>query len=84
MKILIEMVPDHYDGLLEGCHGFQDAFSILKNGVVLHCQTSGKDQRSIAILCDEAQANRLLELAARLYPAAAADIARGVPFEREL
>ena len=84
MKILIEMVPDHYDGLLEGCHGFQDAFSILKNGVVLHSQTSGKDQRSIAILCDEAQAHRLLALAARLYPAAAADIARGVAFEREL
>jgi hypothetical protein len=84
MKILIEMVPEHYDGLLEGCHGFHDAYSILKNGVVLHCQTSGKDQRSIAILCDEAQANRLLELATRIYPAAAADIARGVAFEREL
>lgn len=84
MKILIEMFPDHYDGLLERCHAFDDACSILKNGVVLHRESAGEDQRSIAILCDEAQASRLLELATRIYPAAVADIARGVVFEREL
>ena len=84
MKILIEMSPEHYDGLLEKCAHWLPEYSILKNGVIVHRQVEGKERRMIAILCRELQAYTLLHAARTLYSPAADDIKRALDPLRDL
>jgi hypothetical protein len=83
MKIVIQMSPEHYDGLLDRCLDSYSEYSILKNGVVTHDEAGGKDRRTIMILCDKEQAETLLHLATRLYPNAAPQIANEIGLARE-
>jgi len=83
VKIVIQMSPEHYDGLLDRCLDSYSEYSILKNGVVTHDEVGGQDRRAIMILCDKEQAENLLHLATRLYPNAAAEIAKEIRLERE-
>ena len=85
VKILIEMVPEHYDGFLSKCVDIGlPEFTLLKNGIVLRRQVAGKEQRFIAILCEEIEAHKLLAAANALYPTAVDDIKRALDPLRDL
>lgn len=84
MKILIEIAPEHYDGLLHTCEVSSPEYAILKNSVVTHPQEDGLDRRKIVIWCDVGQAARLLAAAERFDPVAAAQIAKEIELAREL
>ena len=85
VKILIEMVPEHYDGFLSKCVDlWQPEFALLKSGVVLRRQIAGREQRIIAILCEEFQAHKLLAAANALFPPAVDDIKRALDPLRDL
>ena len=67
MKILIDMSPEHYDGLLNKCIDTWPAeYATLKNGVVIRRQIEGAERQRIAILCEKHQAHNLLILARSL------------------
>jgi hypothetical protein len=84
VKILIEITPEHYDGLLETCDVSSPEYAILKNGVVARPQEDELDRRKIVIWCDVGQAARLLAAAERFDPVAAAQIAKDIELAREL
>ena len=85
VKILIEMVPEHYDGFLSKCVDiWLPEFTLLKNGIVLRRHVAGKEQRIIAILCEEIEAHKLLAAANALYPPAVDDIKRALDPLRDL
>jgi hypothetical protein len=42
MKLLIEMEPEHYDEFLNCCSDIRPEYAILKNGIVLHTQSTKK------------------------------------------
>ena len=84
MKILIEITPEHYDGLLETCEESSPEYAILKNGIVARPQEDGLDRRKVVIWCEVGQAARLLAAAERFDPLVAAQIAKEIELAREL
>lgn len=84
MKLLIEMDPEHYDEFLNWCSDIRPEYAILKNGVVVHRTIDNEDRRTIAILCDEIEAQKLLVTAEVLHLPAAQDIASALDPLREL
>jgi hypothetical protein len=83
VEIVIEMIPEHYDGFVAKCDIASREYSILKNGVVVRDSKSG-EQRVIGILCDKVEAARLLYAATQLYPEAVHAIASAIDRAREL
>ena len=84
MKLLIKMDPENYDEFLSRCSDIRPEYAILKNGVVVHRTIHNKDRRTIAILCDEIEAEKLLVTAEVLHLNAARDIASALDPLREL
>jgi hypothetical protein len=84
VKLLIEMDPEHYDEFLNWCSDIRPEYAILKNGVVVHRTIDNEDRRTIAILCDEIEAQKLLVTAEVLHLPAAQDIASALDPLREL
>jgi hypothetical protein len=84
VKLLIEMDPEHYDEFLNWCSDIRPEYAILKNGVVVHRTIDNEDRRTIAILCDEIEAQKLLVTAEVLHLLAAQDIASALDPLREL
>jgi hypothetical protein len=84
VKILIEIAPEHYDGLLQTCEVSSPEYAILKNGLVTHPQEDGLDRQKIVIWCEIGQAARLLAVAEKFDPTAAAQIAKDIELAREL
>jgi hypothetical protein len=84
VKLLIEMDPEHYDEFLNWCSDIRPEYVILKNGVVVHRTIDNEDRRTIAILCDEIEAQKLLVTAEVLHLLAAQDIASALDPLREL
>jgi hypothetical protein len=84
VKILIEITPEHYDGLLQTCEESSPEYAILKNGIVARPQEDGLDRRKVVIWCEVNQAARLLAAAERLDPVVAAKIAKEIELAREL
>jgi hypothetical protein len=84
VKLLIEMDPEHYDEFLNWCSNIRPEYAILKNGVVVHRTIDNEDRRTIAILCDEIEAQKLLVTAEVLHLLAAQDIASALDPLREL
>jgi hypothetical protein len=74
MKIMIEMSPEHYDGLLSKVSTQSLAYSVLKNGIVDSRPERGSVRRVIDILCDPIEAEVLLGVATELWPKAASEI----------
>ena len=81
---MIEMTPEHYDGLLETCEESSPEYAILKNGIVAHPQEDGLERRKVVIWCEVSQAARLLAVAERFDPIVAAKIAKEIELAREL
>jgi hypothetical protein len=84
VKILIEMVPEHYDGLLTKCHdAWLAEYATLKRGVITSRAVEGAQRRMIAILCETHQARNLLVIARSLNSPAVEDIKRALGYPPE-
>ena len=85
MKILIEMAPEHYDGLLNGVGAQQrPEYRTLKNGVVVDRQIEGEVRRVVEVVCDESVAQKLLAAAESLRLPAVVDIRKALDPLRDL
>ena len=78
MKIMIEMTPEHYDGILEKISQDSGVYGVLKNGVVDHRSEEGVDVRVILIVCDVPEAETLFNTAKELWPDAAFEIGNSI------
>jgi hypothetical protein len=82
MTVLIEMPRDQYDLFVAECDIKSPEYSILKNAVVAR-DGAANDHRLVNILCDKTEGLQLLDAARRLYPDAAAPIAKALDHARE-
>jgi hypothetical protein len=73
VKTLIEISPEYYDRLLSKIPETSVAYSVLKNGVVIHHPAEGTEHRTIDTVCEESLA-KLLHVADELCPEAAIEI----------
>lgn len=80
MKILVEMSPEHYDGLLSKVSVDSPTYSLLKNGIV--SGGSAKENRIIEIACELSEAKALLRVAQALCLEAAFEIDKAVTLAR--
>ena len=78
MKILIEMTPGQYDGMLGKISQDSPVYAILKNGVVEHPLENYAKIRVINIVCDMPEAEMLLNEAKEVWPDAALEIASSI------
>ena len=78
MKVLIEMPPEQYELFVAECDIKSPEYSILKNAIVPREGDPAYDGRAISLLCDKDEATQLLQAARRLYPDAAASIAKAI------
>jgi hypothetical protein len=77
VKILIEMAPEHYNGLLNACRdAWLSEYNILKKGVVVR----QGNRRQILIPCEKHQAHHLLVVARSLKSPAVEDIRIAIDF----
>jgi hypothetical protein len=74
MGVTIQMPLRVYDGFVDQCNQDSREYAILKNGLVFR----GPKEGLIKIECTLEDANKLLAHAIKLYPAAVADISRGI------
>jgi hypothetical protein len=81
MKIAIELSPENYDGLLSKVTERSLAHSILKNGIVNYRPEEGSKRRVIDILCEPAEAEVVLRVAAEVWPKAADQIMDSITTE---
>ena len=81
MKVLIELSPEQCDLFVAECAITLPEYSILKNAVV--ARDDANDHRLVNILCDKTEGLQLLDAARRLYPDAAAPIAKARDHARE-
>ena len=78
MKIMIEMSPENYDGLLNKVSVESLAYCVLKNGIVESRPEGGNEGRVIDILCETTEAEILLGIANELWPKAASEIKNSI------
>jgi hypothetical protein len=81
MKVLIELSQEEYDLFVAECDITSPEYSILKNAVIARDGAHG--HRLVNILCDKSEGLQLLDAARRLYPKAAAPIARALDYASE-
>ena len=74
VKTLVELPLDDYDVLLAKCPTTHVMYEILKNGLVTPYPDGNDSTRTVVILCTEADAAKILDLARQLYPSAAPNI----------
>jgi hypothetical protein len=85
VKILIEMAPEHYDGLLNSVGAQQrPEYRTLKNGVVVDRQIEGEVRRVVEVVCDESVAQKLLATAESLRLPVVVDIRKALDPLRDL
>jgi hypothetical protein len=82
MKILLEILPEHYDRLLSGISEKSSLYPVLKNGVVIHRTKAGTGSKMIEILCDKFHARMLRALAKNLSPQAVPEIEKAIRLSR--
>jgi hypothetical protein len=73
-KMMIEMSPEHYDGLLSKLPMESPAHSVLTNGIVDSQSKDTAGRRVIVILCVFPEVEILLGVAFELWPKAALEI----------
>jgi hypothetical protein len=78
VKVLIELPREHYDLFAAECDIKSPEYSILKNSIVAGGPETGRDRRTIEMLCDREEADLLLDAAKRLYPTAAPAIEKAL------
>jgi len=82
MKVTIELPLERYDRLRNKCPESSPEFSVLLNGCIDRRPNGNGNEfeRFIQILCDQKQAEALLNLATRLCPDAVHAIRRALKF----
>jgi hypothetical protein len=83
MKVPIEMAREHYDLFVAELNITSPEYSILKNNIASGGPETGRDRRTIEILCDEEEAQLLHAAAKRLCPAAAPAIETAIARARQ-
>jgi hypothetical protein len=78
MNVTIQMPLGVYDGFVDQCNQDSREYAILKNGVIFRQPKAGRFEGLIRIDCTIEDANRLFALAVKIYPAAVADLSRGI------
>ena len=78
MKVSLVMPVDYYDQLLQSCELSRPEYLILTNGRI----SRARDEEWVEIACQRVSANKILELANTICPAAARYIEKSL--EREL
>jgi hypothetical protein len=68
MKIMIQMSPENYDGLLSKVSTESLVYSVLRNGIVESRSEGGAERRVIDILCEPNEAEILLGVATEVWP----------------
>ena len=78
MKAFIEMPREHYDVFSAELDITSREYSILKNNIVDGGPETGPGEPTIKILCDNEEADLLLDAAARVFPAAVPEIKEAI------
>ena len=84
MKILIDILPEHYDRLLSEFSEQSRIYAILKNGVLIHHSEAGDEFRTVEILCEKFYARMILAAAEIFCPEAASEIEQAIRLSRTL
>jgi hypothetical protein len=84
VKILIDILPEHYDRLLSEFSEQSRIYAILKNGVVIHHSEAGDEFRTVEILCEKFYARMILAAAEIFCPEAASEIEEAIRLSRTL
>ena len=84
VKILIDILPEHYDRLLSEFDEESRMYAILKNGLVIHHFEAGNEFRTVEILCDKFHARMILAVAEIYCPEAVAEIEEAIRLSRTL
>ena len=84
MKILVDILPEHYDRILSEFDEESRMYAILKNGLVLHYFEAGNEFRTVEILCEKFYARMILGAAQMYCPEAVAEIEESIRLSRTL
>jgi hypothetical protein len=84
VKILIDILPEHYDRILSEFTEESRMYAILKNGLVIHHFETGNVSKTVEILCDKFHARMILAAAEIFCPEAAAEIEEAIRLSRTL
>jgi len=84
VKILVDILPEHYDRMLSEFEEESPIYAILKNGLVLHHFEAGEDVRTVEILCDKFHARIILAAAEMYCPEAVAESEEAIRLSRTL
>jgi hypothetical protein len=84
VKILLDILPEHYDRILSEFDGESRIYAILKNGLVLHHFEADREIRTVEILCDKFHARMILAAAEMYCPEAVAEIEEAIRLSRTL
>jgi len=82
MKALIEMPREHYDVFAAELDITSREHSILKNNILGGGPETGPARPTIEILCDNEEAELLLDAATRVFPAALPEIKEAIAHAR--
>ena len=74
MKILIDILPQHYDRILSEFTEESRMYAILKNGLVIHRFEASNEFRTVEILCEKFHARMILAAAETVCPEAVGQI----------
>ena len=84
MKILVDLLPEHYDRILNEFSEESRMYAILKNGLVLHHFEGSNEFRTVEILCEKFHARMILAAAEMYCPEAVAEIEQAIRLSRPL
>ena len=83
MKVTILMSLLVYEGFVDKCDATSREFAILNNGIIVRRYKEDHFERLLEIRCDIEDADRLLFLAATVYPEAVEEIAKAIAAVRK-
>ena len=72
-----------FDAFIDRCDQASREFAILNNGVIIRRYKEDHFERLLQIRCDKEDADRLLCLAATIYPEAVVEIAKAIAAARK-
>ncbi len=83
MQATILMTLLVYEGFVDKCDPASREFAILNNGVIVRRYKEDHFERVLEIRCDIEDAERLLFIAATVYPEAVEEIAKAITAARK-
>ena len=84
MKILVDILPEHYDRILSEFSEESRMYAILKNGLVIQHFEAGNEFRMVEILCEKFHARMIHAAAEMVCPEAAVGIEEAIRLSRTL